>query len=149
MQRVWMVFLALTSLIAMVFLVKTSLKLQEYFSLNQITKAFVTDWKISEKDETSFALQVFYEFSLSGKDKIQSQMELAKPYFLNRPSAEKAVEEFSKQSWEVFYNDKNPNNNSLQKLFPFKDCIQTLLTLGIFVYFIFFRKILEKARQEW
>ena len=122
MQRVWMVFLALTSLIAMVFLVKTSLKLQEYFSLNQITKAFVTDWKISEKDETSFALQVFYEFSLSGKDKIQSQMELAKPYFLNRPSAEKAVEEF--------YGIQVQEVNTLVMPSKAKSCLQGLRFLN-------------------
>jgi len=107
------------------------------------------DWKVVEKSSSSFSLEVIYRFDAVKKEGVQGSTELEKPYFLNLPSAEQAIEELSKKSWDVFYNDKDPSKNALQRNFPFKDCIQCLLTLGVFIYFLFFKKIMEKSIQEW
>ncbi len=149
MKKVWIVLLSITSLISMVFFVKTASQLSEYFSLNGVSKAVSMDWKILEKTPSSFALLVSYQFEPLEKGMIQGKVELAKPHFLNQPSAEIAVKELSKKSWDVFYSLQDPSISSLQKIFPFKDCIQTLLTLGVFVYFLFFKKMMEKSTQEW
>ena len=148
-KKVWLALLAITSLISVGFLVKTTSQLNEYFSLNGVSKAISTDWEILEKSPSSFALLVSYQFIPTEKGMIQGKVELAKPHFLNHPSAERAVKDFSKKSWDVFYNSQDPSISSLQKIFPFKDCIQTLLTFGVFVYFLFFKKMMEKSTQEW
>ncbi len=149
MRRVWIVLLVVTSLVTVGFLVKTTLRLSQYFSLNTVAKAEGMDWKVIEKSAASFALEVIYQFDALKKEGIWGTTELDKPYFLNSPSAEHAIKEFSKKSWDVFYNDKDPSKNALQRNFPFKDCIQCLLTLGVFIYFLFFKKIMEKSTQEW
>ncbi len=149
MRKVWIVLLTVTSLVSIVFSVKTAIQLQEYFSLDAVAKAASMEWEIVEKNASAFALHVSYQFTPLGKGAISGRVELAKPYFLNLPSAERAVKEFSREPWDVFYCMENPSISSLQKNFPFKDCIQTLLTLGIFVYFLFFKKIMEKSTQEW
>ena len=149
MRRIWIVLLVVTSLVTMGFLVKTTLRLNRYFSLNTAAKAHFMDWKVVEKSSSSFALEVIYQFDAAKKEGVQGATELEKPYFFNLPSAEHAIQELSKKSWDVFYNDKDPSISSLQRNFPFKDCIQCLLTLGVFIYFLFFKKIMEKSIQEW
>lgn len=149
MRRLSICFLVLTSLVAIGFLSKAGYKVSQYFSLDKTSNALTLDFDISEKAPSSFSLGAFYSFKTEEKGVITGYTELSKPYFLNLPSAKFAVEEFKKKSWDVFYNQSNPSKNSLQKNFPFKDCIQAILTLGVFVYFLFFRKIVEKATQEW
>jgi hypothetical protein len=149
MKKVWIGLLSVTSLVSVFFLAKTSCQLSAYFSLNREAQALSTSWSISEKSPSAFALQVSYLFDPVTKDPLQGVMEFSKPYFLNHPSAQRAIDSFSQKSWNVFYNEKDPTINSLQKIFPFKECLQSLLTLGVFVYFLFFRKIMERANQEW
>ncbi len=149
MKKLSVCFLVLTSLIAVTFMGKSGYRLFQYFSLNTTSKAFDMEWKIAQKDTSSFALEVSYQFNSLENDLVKGRIELAKPYFLNPLSAERAIESLSPKSWDVFYNKKNPSINSLQKIFPFKDCIQALITLGIFIYFLFFKKIMEKSVQEW
>ncbi len=149
MRRVWIVLLVVTSLVTMGFLAKTTLRLTQYFSLNTSVKAQAMDWKVVEKSSSSFALEVIYQFNAVKKEGVQGAIQLEKPYFLNLPSAERAIGELSKKSWDVFYNDKDPSISSLQRNFPFKDCIQCLLTLGVFIYFLFFKKIIEESIREW
>lgn len=149
MRKVWISLLVVTSLISVFFLVKTGGQIAAYFSLNREVETLSTQWSVSEKSPSSFALHVSYLFDPIKKAPLQGAMELPKPYFLNLPAAQCAMEGFAQKSWKVFYNDKNPSINSLQKNFPFKECLQSLLTLGVFVYFLFFKKIMEKATQEW
>ncbi len=149
MRKVWIGLLIVTSLVSVFFLVKTSYCLSAYFSLNRETEALSTSWSISEKGPSSFALQVSYLFDPQKKGPLQGTTEFSKPFFLNLPSAQNAVDAFAQKSWSVFYNDKNPSINSLQKIFPFKECFQLLLTLGVLVYFLFFKRIVERANQEW
>lgn len=149
MRKVWIALLVVTSLISVFFLAKAGGEIVTYFSLNREVETLSTQWRISEKNSSSFALHVSYLFDPLKKEPFQGSMELPKPYFLNFPAAQSAMEAFSQKPWKVFYNDKNPSINSLQKIFPFKECLQSLLTLGVFVYFLFFKKIMEKAAQEW
>lgn len=149
MQKLWICLLIITALVTVGFSIKTSLQLQEYFSLDRKTEALSTQWKILEKDEASFALQVSYSFLAPEKGPFQGTLQLPKPYFLNLPSAERAMKEFSQKRWDVHYSQDNPSVSSLQKNFPFKDCIQSLLTLGVFVYFLFLKRMIEKSAEEW
>jgi len=149
MRKVWISLLSITSLLLVVFSVKATVKIREYFSLDSVSKAISMEWKIVEKDPSAFALHVSYEFDPLNKGLVAGNIELAKPYFLNLPSAQHAVKEFSTKSWDVFYSKESPTISSLQKNFPFKDCIQMLLTLGVFIYFLFFKRIMEKSTQEW
>ncbi len=149
MRKIWIGLLIVTSSVTGFFLVKTTSQLCAYFSLNRETKALSTKWDVFEKSPSSFALHVSYLFDPVKKDPLEGAMELSKPYFLNLPSAQSAMEAFEQKSWSVFYNDKNPSINSLQKIFPFKECLQFLLTLGVLVYFLFFKKVAERASQEW
>ena len=126
-----------------VFLVfKLSSQLRSYFSLNTSAQALFTDWKVVEKDPSSFALTVFYQF-YDGNQVVPGFVELARPSFLSAPSAERFLQKFSKKQWDVLYNRTDSKISSLQKLFPFKECIQVFLALGALSYFLCLKKIVD------
>lgn len=149
MRRLWIGLLIVTSLISVFFLGVAGGSLKSYFSLNSKARVLSINWDIVEKAPDSFALSASYMFLTATHQEIKGGSEFNKPYFLNRLSAEQAVRELQDKTWEVFYDKTNPRISSLQKIFPFKECAQALITLGIFIYFIFFKNIFEKARQEW
>ncbi len=137
MQKVWLGVYIITALISVVFIVKSAR------NLDTTGKAVLMDWKVVEKDSSSFALLVSYKFLDEGKE-VEGAIELAKPYFFNVPSAINAIETLSKKDWDVFYRKADPKKNSLQKFFPFKSCIQAILTLGVLVYFVVLRKMVRR-----
>lgn len=128
-----------TALISVFFLGKASVGVSDYFSLDRKARAFPEGWKIEDRDSSSYAILVSYHFFVE-KERFEGQIEFAKPYFLNKEFAEKAVKKLSSQSWEVFFSEKDPLKNSLQREFPFKLCIHAFLILGVLVYFIFLKK---------
>ena len=145
MKKFWGAIFILTGLISVFLASKLSVQLWDYFSLDAKVPASFMEWKVVEKDPSSFALAISYQFY--DRDQTFSGFtELAKPYFLNAPSAEIAKKQFSEKSWEVFYRYSNPKMSSLQKLFPFKEGIQFLLALGVLIYFVCLKKMIE--RQE-
>lgn len=143
MNKILCGLLIITALVSVFFLGKACLGTIGYFSLDGKTKAFVDSWQMEEKDPASFALKACYHFFI-GEEKVLGQTEFMKPYFFNKESAEKAIKKLRVQEWEVFYSTSKKQKNSLQKAFPFQDCIHAFLTLGILIYFIFLKKWLER-----
>ena len=144
MQKIWNLIFVLTFLISVFFVVKSIRELYVYFSLDGKVEGRVIHSEIVEKGSSSYALALSFEFWVEG-DERSGRVELVKPYFLNIPSAEKAAEELSKKKWDVFYRTSDPNISALQKNFPFKSCIQAILTLGVFIYFVFLKKTVERS----
>jgi hypothetical protein len=143
MNKILCGLLVITALVSVFFLGKACLGTMGYFSLDGKTKAFVDSWQMEEKDPAAFSLKASYHFFI-GKEKILGQTEFMKPYFLNKESAEKAIKKLSSQEWEAFYSSSKKQKNSLQRAFPFQDCIHAFLTLGILVYFIFLKQYLKR-----
>lgn len=139
MNKVFNGLLVVTALVSVFFLGKASIGIWGFFSLDGKSKALIEGFKIEEKDSSAYALLVSYHFFV-GKERVEGQVELVKPYFLNRESAEKAIKKLSSQEWEVFFSTGKVQKNSLQRVFPFLPCIHAFLVLGILVYFIFLRK---------
>ncbi len=139
MNKVFNGLVVVTALVSVFFLGKASLGIWGYFSLDGKAKAFTEGWKVEEKDSSSYSILVSYHFFVE-KERVEGQIEFVKPYFLNKESAEKAIKKLSLQDWEVFFPKTNVWKNSLQRTFPFQDCIHAFLVLGILVYFSVLKK---------
>jgi hypothetical protein len=113
--------------------------MKEYFSLDSQANAQIESWKIVEKPDSTFAICATYRFFIPEKE-VEGKTEFAKPYFLNPYAAQKAIDQLVPQRWVCFFNAKHPEKNSLQRLFPFKACIQGILTLALAVYFFILRR---------
>ncbi len=132
------VLLALSGVLGSFFVGQTGVGVWKYCHWNGESKVAIAQWKIEEKGEDAFAVRVFYRFYVSEKE-FFGETELAKPYFFNRLSAEKAVANLSLQEWIVFFAKIHPEDNTLQRRFPFLSLIHAVLALGVLVYFSFLR----------
>ena len=119
------------------------MRLWEYSRLDSMAEAKVLQLRVVKKSSSQFAIEADYVYSVSGSS-YKSKMIFLKPYFLNEPSAEYGINQLKGKSWTVWYNKKNHEISSLQKIFPFQACIQAFLTLCVSLYFIFLRGFFSK-----
>lgn len=122
---------------------KTTLGCIKYFSLSRQETAYIDSWQVQEIDSASFAVQISYHFFVNGQE-IAGKTELAKPFFPSHKSAEAAIKTLQQKPWKAFYSPKYVKKNSLQKAFPFRDCIHALLSLGVLIYFFILKKWVQK-----
>lgn len=121
------------------FLMSAALDLWGYLRLEKRTIASVHQWKIIEKSSSQFALKASYTFESQGKMH-HGKTVFSKPYHLNRISAEKQIKIFSLQSWPVCYQYSHPGHSTIDRVFPLKKCLYSLMALGIFFYFVYLRQ---------
>lgn len=126
----------LSALIAAVFLGIAGIALWGYLRLEASAPVAQVQWAIIQKSSSQFALKAAYHFDHQGKA-IEGESLFSKPYYLNQLSAEKQIQEFSKQKWTVWYDPGSPAVSSLEKKFPAKKILYSLMTLGIFFYFYY------------
>ena len=108
--------------------------LYSYARLDRQAPAKITHWELIEYSPSKVALEASYTFLVEGQE-WQGQSIFSKPYYLNLPSAKSALEQKSHESWSVWYNHRNPKTSSLERLFPYKNCFNALITLGVLGYF--------------
>ena len=144
MKKIWMVVFVLTACIAFFFLGRAGGQIWKYVSLDYQGMASVQKWQVIEKGGASFAIEASYRFSYLERE-FFGVTEFSPPYFLNSESASSAIKKISTQEFFVFFNKNYPERNSLQRIFPFRLCIHSFLTLGVFVYFIFLKKWVKRS----
>ena len=108
--------------------------LYSYIRLDRQAPAKVTSWKLIEYSPSKVALEASYTFFAEEKEQ-KGQVIFSKPYYLNLPSAQKAIEQKSHESWKAWYSHRNPEKSSLERFFPYKKCFNALIILGIMGYF--------------
>jgi hypothetical protein len=108
--------------------------LYSYIQLDRYAPAQVTKWKLIEYSPSKVAISASYTFSVEGNP-WEGQIVFSKPYYLNRLSAQKALEEKSLESWGSWYSHHNPQKSSLEKTLPYKKCFNALIVLGLLGYF--------------
>lgn len=126
------------------FLISTSLDIWTYSCLQEKAPAQVYKWKIREKSSSQFALKASYAFDYQGKTYL-GKTRFAKPYHLNRLSAERQVNILKQKNWTVWVQPGHPEHSTLERLFPLKKCIYSLMVLGIYLYFAYLRLSLKKS----
>src|SRR3990167_6430839 len=107
----------------------------EYYPLKKQAETRISRWEIKEM-EGSFALKAFYSFETQGKIWNGTTL-LSKPWYLNEPSALLALKGKAKEEWLAWFNPKNPEHSSLEKVFPIGLLVRVLICYGVFIYFSF------------
>ena len=142
MERSWFKFnlsYPLTCVGSILFLILGSMTmaaLYSYFRLTAATEATIDHWKAVKKSSSSYPIRGSYHFEFQGKT-YQGSSILSPPHNLNRPSAEKAIHNLGGKSCKIWFDPHNPNISSLEKMFPTKKIIYTLIAFGITLYFWF------------
>lgn len=144
--RLWIVLLIISGSIAVWFSGIALANMCKFFILSSQTTADIVRWHVQEISSSKFAIEADYQFRIDhityrGKTRFE------KPQFLNRFSAENYVATVHQKSRKVWYQKGNPMNSTLEREFPQKDCLQSLLTVGVFSYFFFARSLVTRGSE--
>ncbi len=137
-RRAQLLFLIGVSAITLHFTIRFGLECARYFSLQNQTKARISQWEIVEiKDR--FALKAAYGFESQEKT-WQGVHTLRPPYYLNEVAALSALKEKARGNWTVWYHPQNPRISTLEKNFPTGLLIRSAVCYGVLAYFIYLYK---------
>lgn len=137
-NKLWFLLIFISVGIALWFTIIAGRGIWNYHKLDAKTPCKVTSWDIEEKNSSKFVIYAHYEY-LVDNHVFKGETTFAGPYYLNRMSAETGIHQLKDFSWEVWYRSKYPEESSLQKIFPFKNCLYALLTIGVCIYFLILR----------
>lgn len=135
-KLIWGVFFLIAGGLACWFLGNGAVQWWNFLTLREEVNAHVYQWDIKRFNASKFALQAHYRYEKS--DKIfEGSTLFDEIYYLNRPSAQEAIEQKKLRSWKVWINPSTPTRSSLKKEFSIKNLLYGIVCLGIFGYFLY------------
>ncbi|NGX35054.1 MAG: hypothetical protein K1060chlam1_01422 [Candidatus Anoxychlamydiales bacterium] len=130
----WLIILVVSSVILLGISFKTAFLISKYFTLDSKIKAEVEKIEIIESKKDKFEVTAFYYFKIGNKNFYNVRKFQDK--FINKITAIDFKEKISKKDFFTWYNKKNPNISAVEKKFPIKNLVYSIMTFIIFVYFI-------------
>lgn len=143
LYKVWLTLLLISGGIAAWFSVAAGAKIWKYSRLNATVPATVTQWEIRDLPSSRFAVVADYRFEIEHVA-YQGETIFEYPQFLNRFAAENYLKQLRVSDWKAWYRKSSPSLSSLEKELPQKECLQAILTVGVFAYFYFARSMLAR-----
>lgn len=144
----WAILLAITGLITCWFAGQAIRQGWKYFRLNAQVPATALTWQVKMLSSSHYALFATYRYSVDGQA-CTGETLLSSPIYPNQYAAELDLKERrEKPPMRVWYQKKAPSFSCLQKRFPKKELINTLLTFGVFLYFYFARGLMNKGYSD-
>lgn len=138
MLKFWFSLVIVAVAVAIFLFGKASCQVVNYVLLNSKASVEIERLYVEKLGSSKFAIAASYHFERDGKN-YQGKTIFSHLYYLNSPTAEKAIKNLKDKSWEVYFFSLKPSYSSLQKMFPFKSCIHAILGIGVLVYFYFLR----------
>jgi hypothetical protein len=138
----WLFFIALSLFSTVFFLSKTIKDYKKYHILDTKAPVEISRWQIDEKKKGYYIIGAAYSYKLNDQQ-IEGKTRFKNKKFLNYYAALDTLTKLAKQDWYVWYSSKNIHFSDLDKSFPLKYLIYTLLSGSIFVYFLFLRKKMQ------
>lgn len=97
-----------------------------YWRLSTSVSAVVERVEIIERGASKFELKAYFE---------NRTCLLGKPYYLNRPSAERAASALEGKAQRFWIDPQNPQIFAIEKTFPYKKILYSIVALGVMGYF--------------
>ncbi len=143
MRNLWILVIAVSSAIALLFGIQASMQSWKCYRLKSLARVNIEQYSLIELNESKYAIGLKYFFTISG-NRYEGYSELKKVLYLNHYAAEKALESIKKRQWTAWFDPKNPDYNAIQKLPPYKAAIRSFLAFALTFYFYGLKKFLEK-----
>lgn len=137
-RYIWNFFYAFIGIVAVWFTLSALYQLYSYFSLTEETSAKTIEWSVIEITDEKYILGTKYSYSVNGVEH-SGDSRMSSLSFRNAWAAEQAIPRYAKQAWTVWFSPTNPDYSTMQKSFPFKDCLSAILLWGILGYFYWLR----------
>ncbi len=145
-NKLWALFLFVILVITISYGVETIYQIWNQARLAQKHPARVEAWEIEEDEKQHFAPLISYSFT-KGEEKIQKRERLESETFKNPYLVKNRIEELKGKQWSVFCDPKDPHSCTIQKVFPMKRAIYTLILIGLSFYFIYLGRYVAKWKS--
>ena len=116
----------------------SAIALYSYYSHSHLevqTPVSSMAWEIEEKSDESYLVKGIYHFEFKGNS-YPGSTTMTDMIYRNQWAAEQAIKELSDKNWKVWFDPQDPGHSSLQKNFPYKECITAIFLWGLFFYFL-------------
>lgn len=131
----WLIFISAISIIVAWFITSTLIEIYHFSQLNQSVDPSEMAWSYHEISKDTYQIHVTYQYEVN--EHLYSNDHLfKKPVLFNPLAAKQVAEEFSHKEWKAWYNKTNPQYTSLEKIFPTKSLISSIILLLLLFYFI-------------
>jgi hypothetical protein len=131
----WRLFLGLIGVCVVGYTAMTLTDLYRYLVLSERTQVHPFEWSVKKRKSDDYRIHGHYTFSLQGQ-LYSGESAVEEEKFLNPWAAKQAIPRYQKRDWEVWYNPQSAHDSALQKYFPTKECISSVILWGILLYFI-------------
>ncbi|MEC7840263.1 MAG: hypothetical protein VX777_09525 [Chlamydiota bacterium] len=134
-NKIWLGFLAIMTLAVLWFTWGTAIKIYDYFSYKEYSKALNVRWKKEKIDTDHYLLTATYSFKHHGKNH-EGEMLFEKPVYQNPWAAEQAITMNTAKPWRVWFSPSQPSRSTIIKKFPMKEAASTVILWGLWIYFL-------------
>lgn len=140
----WLIFLGLIASLTLGYTGFFLVKFYDYAILTKQVPSTSVQWSIHSHDEDVFSAQADYTYTFEGKQyEGRTQWDDGERY-PNPYALEKLMNSLSTQDWQVWLNAWDPADSSLQKKFPTKECLSTVILWLVFAYFVMLGKYAKR-----
>lgn len=129
----WLTLISFMILCAALYSGYSLYKMYMYSRLSQQVHVNAINWSIEEINDEKFIPKANFQFFYDNKE--YSSEILWDESYPNALVANDVVNKLSSYSWRVWIDPSNPEHSALQKKFPYKDAISSIILWMIIVYF--------------
>lgn len=125
-NKLWLVLVGVITLSALWYTGLTWYRYYNYSRLNAEIAPKTMSWHVVEHGSDTYTLEADYTFMTNGTT-FSGSTDFSSEGYLNRTTAENAITNASQRSWKVWYDSNDPSHSSLEKDFPIKYYIYTIM----------------------
>ena len=112
-----------------------------YIKQGSPSMAEVFEWGVVEMDEDKFVVCADFRFQTNGTEEYISSHLFEKAPFLTEREAERFIADKQLEEWKCYwYGNPNDPSVSMERIFPSKAMVYSLIALGVFIYFSRFKE---------
>lgn len=134
--KLWLGLLLISGIVLLYFTTLCTKDLFHFFSLTQSVPATNVRLRIFENHKEMFQIEAIFSYSVKDQEFTGIEV-LTQPIFDNPYQAKKTIETTMNTDFLVYYPKKEPAMGTLQREFSIKKLVDFLLSLGLFLYFLF------------
>jgi hypothetical protein len=143
----WNAFFLFIGAVLAWFTISTCYQLYRYAQLNEETTAKSIDWFVKEIAEDKYILDTQYTYEVDGV-LYKGNTRMTSLSYRNSWAAEQAIPKMDNSQWPVSYSKSDPQHSTLQKSFPTKETLSTLLLWGLLGYFFWLRNYVIRYEKH-
>lgn len=106
----------------------------KYYTLSASTTIVITEIETVKKSDDDYRLEIEYLY-IAGENSYKKRQMLPSKH-LNLFAVQKAIDELKNKNLPLYFNPRDPNQASLERVFPLKQSFYAIIMISILCYFI-------------